>query len=332
MRYSTNFCAVVLLFSVLATALAQDDQRIREKILERRAFTPTQIAEIDQNGDGVIDVRDLTLYYQSRPEAPPFALFEELESDVVADGREAEIRVLFSKPFTGTLTYQLSGPAAVGVDYELLQGQTEDLQTGVATGSQAVSGSTATIRVKTKALQEFSAGRPLVITLSTTDQNASYSVSRMPSAGRQNPSVHILTITPGDWGVYSGVLAFPDESEMDPQAVSVAITKGGIARFALPSSSLLPTSFEVPVSISSDETFGWNEVPILTTEKDFSSPGAPEAERDLRQVIARLTFGPNSHPSEGELEVAVGLRIDGLTASRMSQVFQASLSLQRIDL
>ncbi|GAB4172349.1 MAG: hypothetical protein Fur0032_11740 [Terrimicrobiaceae bacterium] len=325
---------IPLLVMSLTAVTAQgifDDARIKEKILERRAFSSSEIQQIDQNSDGVIDVRDLTLFYQNNPDAKPFALFEESGSTVIADGRTAEVSVLFSSAFSGTLRYQISGPGVVGLDYELMDGQVWDEQSATVRGSQQVSGSSAVIRIKTRKIEEFSAIRPIVITLTTgaVGQPPRYFVSRMSPDTRSNPSVHTLNVTPGDKGVYGAVLSFPPGSNIEPQTLNIALRSNGKAVFDVSRSTLFDNNFEVNIGFGEGSQFSWSGTASGTSEKTVSPPGAQN--KDIRHLAWSLQFGANTYSGANEVVVPVSISLSGLTASARAENFpEATLTLQKI--
>lgn len=141
-------------------------ERILQKLLERRTFTAAEILEIDQSNpkDGVIDVRDLALYYNANPR-PTYAFFDDPSSTLPTwSGSAANVLICFTKPYTGQLNYQLSGTALVGKHFALSAGQT--MQNGVVVGSVNVNGTTATIPILPVDRQQFAG--PATLTLAIT--------------------------------------------------------------------------------------------------------------------------------------------------------------------
>lgn len=140
------------------------EEKLLARMLERRTFTAGEVAAIDRNSDGIINVQDLVLYYQQFPK-PAYAYFDQASSTLPTwSGAATNVLVRFSKAYTGTLTYQITGTALVGKHFALSAGQTS--QNGIVVGSVSVNGSTASIPILPIDRQQFTG--PATLTLAIT--------------------------------------------------------------------------------------------------------------------------------------------------------------------
>jgi hypothetical protein len=143
----------------------ETEAKILQKLLERRTFTPAEIDAIDQAPkDGIINVRDLVLHFKAKPK-PPYAFFPAESSRLVSGVQEsANLTVYFTKPFTGTLWYQLSGDGIRDSDFQLANG--EMAQGGAYVGSITVSNAnSALIPVQMAPKTKLTGVKSLVVTL-----------------------------------------------------------------------------------------------------------------------------------------------------------------------
>ena len=86
-----------------AASTAQDgltSKTYLDKILEKTAFTPAEIATLNTDGIASIDVRDLAIVLNGQPISATFGSAETLAFQ--SDG-SVTVPILFSKPVTGTI-------------------------------------------------------------------------------------------------------------------------------------------------------------------------------------------------------------------------------------
>lgn len=108
---------MVLLFCVWGVAsiqntFAQTEGTIRDAVLGK---IPPE-ATMDVNNDNKVDVADLVKFLK------PLARFEKLDSKINENSGTVNVRVHFNHPFSGILSYTVSGTAEPGVDYQPLAG------------------------------------------------------------------------------------------------------------------------------------------------------------------------------------------------------------------
>jgi len=106
------------LFSVyvLAQSGAATEQNMVDAILERKTFTSDQLTEMDLNKDNCLDVADVINLVKSSVVAE----FDAASSITEEGNGSVGVKVRFSPTFAGTLRYTVSGTAAEGSDYVIL--------------------------------------------------------------------------------------------------------------------------------------------------------------------------------------------------------------------
>lgn len=94
---------------------------LKDAILDRGSYTPQQLADLDVNKDGVLDVRDVVCFHNNCHKG---ARFFATSSAVTENGGVVNVRVDFDLPFTGTLAYAVSpeSTATSGQDFAALSG------------------------------------------------------------------------------------------------------------------------------------------------------------------------------------------------------------------
>ncbi len=124
-------CLLVLIPYAKAYGITVED--IRDAILGTRTFTPTELAELDKNSDGQVDVADLVaIILSSSMQTVSFVL---PESEALEDAGAVHIPVVFTRPYSGTVFYKVAGTAVSGNDYTEMSGQfsVEDVSTAGVT-------------------------------------------------------------------------------------------------------------------------------------------------------------------------------------------------------
>lgn len=303
-------------------------------ILERIVLTSEDIAAIDQNDDGIIDVRDLVLYYQQNTTALPFVLFDSSQTVAIGDGGLLEIPVSFSKSFSGTLRYQISGPAVLGREYTLAEGQSV-AETGVGVrGQKTVNGLTTTIPLRLGTLAEVSEARPLVITITADEAAPQYLLRQASPGAAENSTTHRVIVVSGDRGRFGGVLAVPATSPIGSQTLNVSLRSNGTAHFDCSDSSFFSANFSVPVNLQPNGTFTWAGTRTAQGTSTITFPARPQsgAAPSSREVQWTMTFGTPLWSADSQtVETPVILEFSGLTHSpRRNRAENLTFTLGRI--
>lgn len=94
---------------------------LKDAILDRNSYTPQQLADLDINKDGVLDVRDVVCFHNNCHKG---ARFFDTSTAATENGGVVNVRVDFDLPFTGTLVYTVSpeSTATSGQDFAVLSG------------------------------------------------------------------------------------------------------------------------------------------------------------------------------------------------------------------
>lgn len=200
---------------------AQDDLPEKahlDKILERRTFTPEEEAALNQDADPAIDVRDLVIYLNGLPIS---ASFGSAESLAFHSQGSVSLPVYFSKPVTGTVTFDFGGTAQQGAGKDFT----------ITPMSVNLTNETSTqVSIVFEPWQGI--GGEKVVRLSVTRDPAV-----VPANGTY-PS-HLLRIRQFDAGEFTGILSFPPASGLPALSVRVGLDSSGNAVCAFPDGSNL---------------------------------------------------------------------------------------------
>lgn len=296
-------------------------------ILERVGFTAGDVTRIDQNADGTIDVRDLTLYYQANPSDLPFVVFAESQTTEVADGGLIQIPVYFSRPYSGPLKYEISGAGGSGREFLLTGNQVELPDQGVVRGEVTVNGVVASIPLQLGELREVSEARPIIIALTTDAESPTSSPKYLfrpaapgvpPAEGepRLAPTSHLVILVSGDEGRFGGILQVPQPSAVGSQVLNVSLLSNQTARFDCSDSEFFSEDFAVSVTLNPDGTFTWNGEASGTTTITFPKKPESSSVPTSRTINWRLTFGvPVWSDQNTTVDTPVTMHFSGLSAS-----------------
>jgi len=229
--------------------------------------------------------------------ALPLAYFPASSATVVAGSSNVTVQVDFTKPFTGYLTYQLSGtaiPASTGVtgDYS------------APSGKVYVANSTSTsILIKLVSEPDIEINRSIVIAITAPPQaSQAYTITT-------NSSVATVQIVQSTLGLFVGSLNITNGMYAGVQSIKLALRPGTgtntLAFFDVTGSSLLGNTFTVPVTANSNgfQLKGSQFSNILT-----NTPWS-------RNLNVNLSFGSTQTIDNTTFTTPVTISLAGLTAS-----------------
>jgi hypothetical protein len=243
--------------------------------------------------------------------ALPLAYFPSSSSTVVVGSSNATVQVDFTKPYTGYLTYQLSGtaiPAATGVTGDYV----------APSGSVYVPNSTsATISIKLVPEPDIEINRSIVVAISAPP------VASQTYAITTNSSVMTVQIVQSTLGVFVGSLAISNGMFAGVQSVKMALRPGTgtntVALFDVTGNAMLGNAFTVPVSntTNSFQLNGGQFSNILT-----NTPWG-------RSLSVNLSFGSTQTPDDTTFTTPVSIGLVGLTASGLPYSGTGVLTVSR---
>jgi hypothetical protein len=242
----------------------------------------------------------------------PLAYFPAASSTVIAGSTEADVPVSFSKPFTGRLTYHLSGtavpyaPTAAGQDGDYFP----------PPGYVDVTNSTsALISIGLVQRQAVEADRSLLVALSVIPgSTTAYAITN-------NTSVHAVQIAQSLQGVYLGTFSITNGLRIGAQPVKMAIRPGSgggtVAFFDVTGNPLLGDNFSIPASV---DTVGFQ----LTGGFSRQLTNTPFA----RPLTLTVAFGATQTNGAAFITPAT-ITANGLTASGVPYTGAGYLTLTR---
>lgn len=230
-------------------------------------------------------------------------------STVLADEATATVPITFSKPFTGTITYQIGGTAVPG-----LPSNGGDFF--FPSGSISVNNrSTAEISIPLVPHAWLAGDRTIVLSL-TTPPNAAYQL--IPGK-----SVHQIKITQSDAGVFSGVMTVTNGFLLGSQSITLALRSlpgGGFSAIVDTSRSTL---FQEPLRVGAN--FGPDgSLSFLAPIKGGFGNGV-----FLRPVTWNLSLGTMAS-TNGILSGPFSLDFDGLSAAGRTDRALGTLILTKL--
>ena len=238
------------------------------------------------------------------------AYFPAASYSVLVGSSNVTVPVSFTKPFTGQLTYQLSGtaiPSLLGVTGDYIQ----------PTGSVACNNSTSTSIVITLVPeQDIEVNRAIVIAISAPPlTNQTYAITTNSSV----TTVHILQSTEG---VFIGSLAITNGPLLGAQSVKMALRPGSggntVAAFDVTGNAFLGNMFSVPVAVGPN---GFQLNGALFSNVVTNTPWG-------RSLNVNLSFGL-TQTNGAVFSTPVTITIGGLTASGVSYSGSGRLTLCR---
>ncbi len=294
---------LLLLPCMLITNMAYaevTEVNLRSAILGRVTFTPTEMTEMDLNGDTKVDVADLITFITA--DGTPAVWFTNAELTVTEIQGALNIPISLSKSFDGNLQVQVSGTAASD-DYTPFS-----LLIPVTQGASQVS---IPLNVLSDALLEGT--ETLVISLLDPGAGNTYRTAL--------PSVVRVLIKDGSNGTCQGTLSSQAGIKLPAQSIGFVID-GGNATFTMEESSLLPSSFVI--SATGD---GINTLDLTgTASGSFAAPVL-----NNRLVHWQLNFSDSSL-SDGFFTADYTLSYDqGLTASSVPFVMQGKIRCNMLE-
>ncbi len=247
---------------------------------------------------------------QTNLAALPLAYFPNSSSTVVVGSSNTSIQVAFTKPYTGWLTYQLSGtaiPASSGVTGDYIRPAAE-----VYVGNTT----TANISITLVPEPDIEINRSIVIALSTPPiTSQAYTIS-------SNTCVATLQIVQSTLGVFVGNLAITNGLFAGSQSVKLALRPGAgantVALLDVTGNALLGNTFSVPVDASAS---GFQLSGGLFTNLVTNTPWG-------RNLDVSLSFGA-TQTNGTTFTTPVTLSLAGLTASGLSYAGSGILNLAR---
>jgi hypothetical protein len=250
--------------------------------------------------------------YQSQTalESLPIAYFPSSRVTVVAGASAVSIPIAFTKPYSGFLTYQLSGtatPQSSGVIGDYVQ--------PASTKVFVANSTTATISLNLVPEPDIEINRSIVIALSAPATNGTYAITT-------NSCVATVQIAQSTLGVFVGTLTFTNGLLAGAQSVKLALRPGSgggtIALLDVTGSPLLGNTFSVPVIA--------NAAGFQLNGSQFSNvlTNTPWG----RNLSVNLNFG-TTQTTGAAFITPVSLNMAGLTASGLSYSGFGTLSVVR---
>jgi hypothetical protein len=237
----------------------------------------------------------------------PLAYFPQASATVVAGSTNVTVQVAFSKPFTGNLTYHLSGTA---IPYSSGIGDYVP-PTGYVNVNNAMSTSVTITLTPPPAVE---VNRTLLVALSTASSNPAYTIT--------TNSVAAIQIVQSTQGVFVGTLSITNGLFLGAQSVKMALRPGAgnttVAFFDATPNPLLGNTFSVPV-LSSASGFQLNGQSY--TNQLSSTPWG-------RNVSLSLAFGA-TQTNGTVFTTPVSMALAGLTASGRTYAGYGNLTLSR---
>jgi len=279
----------------------------------QHGLNPFSSGITNQYAPGYVSTWQQVYQQQTNLAALPAAYFPSPSSTVLIGSSNAIVSVAFTKPYTGTLTYQLSGtaiPSSSGVTGDYL----------APIGSVSVFNSTsATIIIRLVPESGVEINRSIVLAITA------------PPAGNQtytiftNSSITTVLLAQSTLGVYLGSLAMSNGIYAGAQSVKMALKPGSgtnnVAFFDITGNALLGSTFTVPVSASATnfQLNGAQYNNILT-----NTPWG-------RPLNVSLSFGATQTADGTTFLTPVTVSLAGLTASGSSYSGTGFLTVSRVQ-
>lgn len=302
----------LLLIQSSHSQVVQPGKNHLDSILERKTFTPGEVNAMDLGGgaagakDGKVDVRDMVLFFNNlRNNTDPVeASFETGETLAFVSQNSVTLPIVFSKPVTGTIRFDLGGDAEAGTDRDY----------SIAQSEIALTNSTRT-QVTINIQPWRGMGGEKVVRLTLRRQ-----ATIIPANGTF--STHVLRLREFERGEFVGMLSFPPNSALPSLPVRFGLSNGGVGYCSFQSvGTMLGTGF--PFTWST----GGAGFPNLTGVITLKLPGASlgrgneEGESDL---TATLAFQRLVAPFTPDLQAY----LSGFPGDDQPAVYQATFTFQ----
>ncbi len=258
------------------------------------------------------DVRTWLQIYQSQTNlaALPLAYFPASSYTVVANSANVSVPVSFTKPFTGRLTYQLSGtaiPSSPGVTGDYVQ----------PPGNVFLdNASAASISISLVQEPDVEINRSIVIAISTPPiTNQTYTVTT-------NSCVTTVQIVQSALGVFVGTLTVTNGPFMGAQSVKMALRPGSgnstLAFVDVTGNAFLGNTFSIPAQASTNGfQLNGDQFSNVVTNTPWG-----------RSLNVYLSFGA-TQTNGTSFTTPVSMSLAGLTASGISYGGSGTLNLTR---
>jgi len=227
------------------------------------------VAGADRDGDGIDDYYELThpplnpldpsdakantnAYWNT---LPLYAYFATSASSVSAMAPSASLPFYLTKPYNGTVRYQISGTSVAGSDFTALS------------GSVSVNGMTGVIPISLVNTPQIESARSIVVTLQMETNKGPYTLSK--------PTAHRLDIIEGDNGVYAGAMGFTNGVFFGPQPMVMAVRSAGgsagTAYFDTSGSSFFTQPIAFPIQFTGPDGQFQFSAPATATGSTYST-------------------------------------------------------------
>ena len=246
-----------------------------DKILERRAFTPSEesaldLTGIDGNPDGVVDVRDLVVFLNGQPISFWFETEQTLAKSWVGN---VSVPIRFSRAVSGTISFSFGGTAVAGT--------APGSDFTPPSGSLVLPPSSYQAEIPLSILPKSTLGQARYVVLTLQTPPTGNLVQIIPGNGEsERYSSHVVRIVDADKGLYGGTISFPaDRVEEEGgsttfvanAAISPSIVRAGLRSSSgasqlvveLPDTGLFPQG--ITFSVTLDEANG-TFVPVAPVE------------------------------------------------------------------
>jgi len=254
--------------------------------------------------------------YESEKEAAlaTFASFVTTGSTHLASDGQAQVRVQFSRPYSGPLRFQVGGTALAGQDYEI-----PGLNLQTFTGQIAANGAEATIPILPKDQPPVNRDQTIVMTLLQPTNSISY---RLATNGIVNYS---LLLREADQGIFAGTITFTNGVILGAQAIKVALrsrpASASEAYVDALAAGFFRTNFSLTANLSSDgKSITFPESITRTTPTNT-----------LGRPLTWTLHVDAASVSNNLVQAAVRLEVQGLTATQFTLNARGTLILTRLD-
>lgn len=291
----TVFTVIALCSCAVRAQAPLPEKNYLDKILERRTISPEESQSLNRDTNPVIDVRDLVIYLNGLPISATFLTGETL---AFHSQGTVTLPIVFSKPVTGTLKFDLGGTATPGA------GKDFTLNPAQITLNNSRNASVTVIFEPWRGV-----GGEKIIRLSLNRQQ-----TLAPANG--SFSSHILRIRQFTAGEYVGLLSFQNGSGLPSLPVRVGLDNGGAAVCAFDSGTTLFGG-----SLALSWTPGPDAFPAFATAAPITLPGAVFSR--TTDIHGTLVLSRMTPPFTGELAAYLG----GFPATEQPAVYSAVCTL-----
>lgn len=311
MKMIMNRSLGLLFWICLSAALTAQDglnsKTYLDKILEKRTFTPAEIATLNKDGIASIDVRDLAIFLNGQPISATFGAEETL---AFQSAGSVTLPILFSKPVTGTIKLDLGGSAA--------EGSTKDftiLYHNAGQKSFSVTNATS-LQITIQFPQWRGMGGEKIVRLT---------IGRDPTVLPANGSIptHLLRVRQFEAGEFVGVMSFPAGAGLPTTSVRVGLRSNGTGICSFQQSGgLLGTEFSFNWGAGERGFPNFSSPVALTIPGD--SIGRSNAPADA--LRASLVIQTKAAPYGAELDAY----LDGFPADDQPALYDAVFTFHNL--